>query len=265
MRINIAGGTGIMGKVHEPIFEKAGHEVILSGRNTNPRLEEAARISDVTIISVPIEATQEVIRKVAPYAEALMDFTGVKIEPLKWMSQIVELHGRKNCEITGLHPLYGDVKSISGRTIAYCPTNRTGEKSKLVIEALKKAGADIWETSDREHDLSMAVLQIGRVDMVSTFGKMVSGALSFEQAYRISPPQTREILDLLARQSDLKYDKTYEEMAKFNPFVKALRKLSIERLHEVLSNGHDGEYFREWFGDKLKDAQGRVGERINNQ
>jgi len=43
MIINIAGGTGPMGRTHKPIFEAAGHEVIISGRNTNPSLEQAAQ------------------------------------------------------------------------------------------------------------------------------------------------------------------------------------------------------------------------------
>ena len=63
MIINIAGGTGIMGKVHKPMLESQGHEVILSGRSTTPDMLEATKISDLTIVSVPIPHTEEIIKK----------------------------------------------------------------------------------------------------------------------------------------------------------------------------------------------------------
>ncbi len=63
MKINIAGGRGIIGGVHKPIFENAGHEVIISGRYSSPSLEEAAQQSDLTIVSVPIDAAESVIKK----------------------------------------------------------------------------------------------------------------------------------------------------------------------------------------------------------
>src|SRR3989344_324312 len=123
MKINIVGGSGIMGSVHSQVFESLGHEVIISGRNSNPSIEESSINSDVTIISVPITAVEEVIKRVAPHCKALLDFTSVKTKPLKLMLE----YSNRECEVAGLHPLYGPVSSIKGRTIIYCKTEKSGK------------------------------------------------------------------------------------------------------------------------------------------
>ena len=143
MIINIVGGRGVMGSMHKRIFEKYGHEVIISGRASNPSIEEAAKQSDISIISVPISATEETIRKVALYCKAIADFTSFKKMPIDAMLK----YTKKGAEVVGIHPLYGNVDSISGQTIIVCKTPRTGKICNELIECLKKEGATIIEMS----------------------------------------------------------------------------------------------------------------------
>lgn len=86
-----------MGQVHKPLFEKEGHTVIISGRNSTPDIETAAEQADLTIISVPIPVTSEIIKKIASKCKAIMDFTSLKTFPISDMLK----YSRQDCEVGG--------------------------------------------------------------------------------------------------------------------------------------------------------------------
>jgi len=256
MKINIAGGTGIMGKVHKPVFENAGHEVIISGRKTTLSLEEAAQISDVTIISVPIQVTEETIKRIAPYCSALMDFTGLKIFSTRAMLD----YSNTNCEVGGLHPLYGDVPSIKGKTVVYCPTDRSRDKCNAVIESLEKSGAEIKRMDPQSHDLIVGgIAQNARLMLFGAFaGLMEMYGLSAKELYNVSPPPTRVLLDLIARQVDEKNDSLYRDMQKYNPSTREITNYLSIALDA--SGAEDlAKITRALYGERfLKEAQNRA-------
>ena len=64
MKIGIIGGTGGMGNLFSQVFQNAGHEVLIAGRNTPLRKEDIARLADVIVISVPIRDTVFVIDEI---------------------------------------------------------------------------------------------------------------------------------------------------------------------------------------------------------
>lgn len=257
MKINIAGGRGTMGKIHKPVFENAGHEVIISGRKTFPSLEEAAKVCDLTIVSVPIDMAEEVIQKVAPYCSAIMDFTTTKILPLKAMLK----YAPKDCEVGGLHPLYGDVSSIKGKTIIYCPTKRSGKKCKDIVRALEQSGAKIKQMSPEQNDLIIVgVIQNARTRLFEAYGLLLKQAgLTINELYKISPPPTRMLLDLIARQVDEKNDRLYTTMREYNPKDKKIKKQLEKCVMEVLNNqAYNSKQIRELFGSELEKAQKRI-------
>ncbi len=246
MIINLAGGRGIMGKTHKPIFKKAGYRVIVSGRKTKLSLEKAADIADVTIISVPISATEEIIQRVAPYSKALIDVTGVKVLPVEWMLK----YSNQNCEVMGMHPLYKNF--YKGATIVACPTKRTGEKCRSILSVLCQAGAKIKVMTPKEHDEYMDITQNRRVAKLMELGEeIIHKGISVEDAYDLSPKPSKILLDLLARQVDEENDDLYGEMAEYNFFTKRKLKSRISP-REV----------RDWFGEKLKPAQRRADKYI---
>lgn len=238
-----------MGRTHKPVFEAAGHEVIISGRNSTPSLEVAASMADLTIITVPISATQQIIERVAPVSEAVMDFTGVKIPFLDLMKH----YAPKNAEVGSLHPLYGERESIYNETVVYCPTEKSGEKCKAVIGAFEKAGAKVLIKTAEEHDRLMHYTQNERTFMLRRYisGLMHAG-LSLEEVYAVSPPPTRILLDLLARQVDIKNGSMYEEMLSYNRFSKL--KYSQEERAQLKTP----EEIRTFFGRELVAAQKRA-------
>ena len=254
MIINIAGGTGVMGRIYKPALESAGHKVILSGRNTIPGLEEAAKQADLTIISVPISATEEVIKKVAPYCKAIMDFTSLKKFPVEAMLR----YSSKNCEVAGLHPLHGEVSSIAGKTIIYCETERTGEKCKEVIKSLELFGAKIKKMIPEEHDRYITgFIQNARRKILEVCGLLLKETgLSIQEVLEISPPPTKVLISLLARQIDEKNDEMWKSMIDLSPFESEAN----EKLSEFLKreNDNDGDVpreLREYFGEQLKKQQ----------
>lgn len=256
MRINIAGGTGLMGRIHKPLFEKQGHEVIISGRNTTPCLEEAAIISDLTIVSVPISATEETIKRVAPCSRALMDFTSLKSFPIDTMLK----YSTENCEVGGLHPLYGEVKSLEGRTVVYCETERSSWRCREVVDTLHNSGLKIKKMTAEDHDLVVqGVLQNGRTILLESFASLLEETgFNARELYEISPPPTKLLIDLVARQVDSKNDELYQIMRDYNPSTTRIANHLSESFKKVSVN-YSPEKIRNFFGEEfLQEAQERA-------
>jgi len=252
MIINFAGGTGTMGRVHIPILEKAGHKVIVSGRKTTPSIEEAAKMADLTIVSVPIPSTEEVIKKVAPYCKAILDFTTVKTLPVKWMLE----YSNPNCEVAGLHPLYGDLKVLKGETIIYCSTSRAGEKCAQVLNAFRKAGLQIKERTPEENDRSiLSRKQNSRVDLLAAYALLIEQSItrgeSFEEFYETSPPPTRALIDLIARQFRQENDELYAFMKKYNPYQDSEDAQLTANFLKAVKRYYNPEDIRKMFGPKF--------------
>lgn len=258
MIINIAGGTGLMGGVHKPIFEKAGHKVIISGRNTDPGFEEATKMADLTIVSVPIDATKDMIERLAPYCEgkAMMDFTGVKTMPLEAMLR----YAPRNCEVGGMHPLYGPVKSIKGRTIVYCPTEKSGEKCKAVLDALTFSGGRVRLVGPETHDKIMDLVQNVRMEVLEAYGSVLaSSGISVENLYTSGSKSARIMMDLIARQSDESKDHLNKVMREHNPNNVNTNAALLVNSDRALDYRTDYDLIIQFFGDRLRGCQERAG------
>ncbi len=256
MKINIVGGSGVMGTLHKPILEAAGHKVIISGRNSILSMEEAAKSSDLTIISVPIPAVENTIQKVAPYCTAIMDFTSLKCFPIKAMLK----YSNKSCEVAGLHPLYGKVLSIKERTIIYCLTNRAGKKCEEIVNAFKIAGAKIITATPQEHDKIIAITQNARNRLLEAYITLIKNSgISINEAYKFAPPPTKILLDLIARQINESNDEMYKAMKNFNP-----NKNITDSLTKSIKNPSNAKELRELYNTELKSAQERAKKLIED-
>ncbi len=259
MKINLVGGSGVMGKIHTKVFLEQGHQVIITGRDTQIKPEEAAKTCDITIISVPLEVTQQVIQSVAPFCKTIADFSSVKEKPVEWMIK----YAPKDCEILGLHPLYGETQTIKGKTIIACQTKSTGKICLELIEILKNAGAEIIEMTPQKHDLIVnGLAQNARTTLLETFGRiLIENKIDIEEFYKISPPPTKIILDLLARQSNESNDELYASMKNLNQQQDKINESLKNALNETI-NKSEPEKTRELFGKELKEAQERAKKLI---
>ncbi|MHC4129805.1 MAG: prephenate dehydrogenase/arogenate dehydrogenase family protein [Planctomycetota bacterium] len=110
--VAVIGGHGAMGKCMAKLFADLGHAVMLSP-------EEAASVADVVLISVPIDVTVDVIRRLGPRVRndaLLMDVTSIKTGPVEAMLAACQ------AEVVGTHPLFGpSVHSLQGQRIVVTP------------------------------------------------------------------------------------------------------------------------------------------------
>jgi prephenate dehydrogenase len=154
--IGIIGGVSGIGRWFAAFFEKEGHPVHVSGRDTGLRPAEMAGVCPVVIVSVPIGVTEHIIREVGPHMKQealLMDLTSLKAGPVRAMLEA------SASEVIGLHPLFGPgVPSLEGQNIVLCPA-RGSRWLPWVRDTLGKKGATLIEATPERHDEIMAVVQ----------------------------------------------------------------------------------------------------------
>jgi len=156
MKAGIIGGTGKMGQFFVPVFERAGYEVLVSGRKTARTNEELATICDIVIVSVPIHDTVRVIGEIAPLlkrGQLLCDFTSLKVRPVEAML-------KSEADVIGLHPMFGPtVGSLKSQTIIVCPARADASRTEMLLEIFRNEGATCTLSTPQDHDQMVAVVQ----------------------------------------------------------------------------------------------------------
>lgn len=261
MKIGIIGGTGGMGTLFSEVFRKAGHEVFIVGRKTKMTREDAARISDVIIISVPIRDTISVIHEIAPLLrehQVLADFTSLKISQVKAMLT-------SKARVIGLHPMFGPtVQTIRGQTIVATPARCHEEDLRFFVRIFENQGARVTITTPAEHDRMMAVIQ----GLTHFKAILLAGTM---RRLEISPADTESFMSpvyrietgiagrLLAQNPEL-----YADILCMNPQVPDVLEKCQQAFLETLSMIKNGdkdaftEEFlasREWYGSFCNQAE----------
>jgi len=235
--IGIIGGTGGMGKWFASFFQQEGYSVQISGRKTGPEPRQMAADCPVVIVSVPIEATEAVIRKVGPCMpreSVLMDLTSMKEAPVRTM---LEASGS---EVIGIHPLFGPrVASLDGQNIAVCP-GRGDRWLPWLKDILEKNGANLVETTPEGHDKMMALIQgLNHFNTVMLGLTLAGSGVSPEELRRFSTPVFRERLDHLSRISA--HPDLYAHLIAGNPHTDKLLTSYMKILDELLALLHSGD------------------------
>jgi prephenate dehydrogenase len=156
MKAGIIGGTGKMGRLFEQVFERAGYEVLVSGRSTPLTTVRLAEQCDLVIVSVPIRDTVRVIEEIVPVLtrdQLLCDLTSLKAAPVSAML-------KSEAQVIGLHPLFGPtVPSLLHQTIVVCPARATDESVSSLLAIFIREGAECTIATPDQHDRMMAVVQ----------------------------------------------------------------------------------------------------------
>ena len=124
MKAGIIGGTGKMGRLFAPVFERAGYEMIVSGRTTaltNADIWQRPAISSLSLCpsATPCGSSVRSPRS-SEKTRFLCDFTSLKVAPVAAML-------KSEAQVIGLHPMFGPtVSSIARQTIIMCPARITG-------------------------------------------------------------------------------------------------------------------------------------------
>ena len=248
MLAGIIGGTGQMGRFFAEVFEGAGLEVIVSGRETALTNRDVAEMADLVMVSVPIRATVGVILEIAPLLtrdQIFCDLTSLKVEPVRAMLA-------SRAEVIGLHPMFGPgAVSLRGQTIVAVPARCAPTTLERLLSIFRDQGAAITLTTAEDHDRMMAVIQglthfgaLAKAEAIRRTGTDVDETLSFTSPiYRIEMGLAGR---LLAQDAGL-----YGDMLLMNPAVPEMLATfaeAVRALREIVESG-DSDRFQAFFAE----------------
>jgi chorismate mutase/prephenate dehydrogenase len=173
----IVGGRGAMGRFLATWFEEGGYRVRCLDVDDWLQAEVLCRNVDLALISVPIDHTPAVIRRLGPYLPTeciLADVTSVKKTPLAAM---VKAHPGP---VIGLHPLFGPATTTLDKQIVVATPGRHRDACQWLLDQFSAWGAIVIETRADRHDDIMGVVQALR-----HFATFVFGRFLFEQRIRL--------------------------------------------------------------------------------
>ncbi|WP_396214589.1 bifunctional chorismate mutase/prephenate dehydrogenase [Gemmatimonas sp.] len=155
--VAIIGGHGKIGRLLARLFGDLGHRLLIVDTDTTLAAPEAAAAADVTVISVPIDRTEAVIRAVGPHVRPdalLMDVTSIKAAPMETML------ASTTASVVGTHPMFGPtVHTLQGQRVVLC-RGRGDHWADWVAHSFTARGLVITETTAAQHDRAMSVVQV---------------------------------------------------------------------------------------------------------
>lgn len=212
-KITIIGGYGGMGKFFAGLFAREGFQVVISGpseasgREVATKLDveyvrdnsKAVKDADVVMVSVPINSTLDVIKEVAPKVKKgslLMDVTSVKEKPC----EVMDKFSGEGVEVIGTHPIFSHrVGGLEGQVFVLTPVR--GKKwLSWLKKFLKRHKARVFESTPREHDEVMAVVQglthFAYISVGKTLDKL---DFDIKESRKFSSPVYELMLDMIGR------------------------------------------------------------------
>jgi len=198
--VAVIGGHGRLGAVMVRMFGDLGHQVIVADVDTPLGAGDAASVADVVIVSVPIDATEDVIRVVGPRVREdalLMDVTSIKEAPVAAMLEATR------ASVVGTHPLFGpNVHSLQGQRVVVCRA-RGEQWANWVVRMFQARGLSVQETSPAHHDRMMAVVQVLTHFQTQVLGLTLARlGTSLEDTLRFTSPAYLMELYVTARHFD---------------------------------------------------------------
>ncbi len=251
LKIAIIGGSGEFGRVFAKIFKNQGFDVTITdidvekarrvaeelGVNVKNNIE-AAKESDVVIISVSIDKTVEAIKEVAPNVREgslLMDFTSVKLKPCRAMEEF----SKEGVEVIGLHPMFGPrITSLEGQVFVVTPVRpKNIEKSiwwhSFLKPFLESNRARYIITTPEEHDRIMSVVQaLTHFVYISVASTLKELNFNVKESRKYASPVYELMIDFIARivgQNPWLY--AYIQM--LNPYTKDVHETFLKKVQEL--------------------------------
>ncbi len=276
-RVAIIGGYGGMGKFFAELFKREKFNVVISGpsesegEKTAKKLGveykrenvEAVRDADIVMISVPIDVTLDVIRRVAPHVKEnslLMDVTSVKEKPCKEMKK----YAKKGVEIIGTHPIFSHrVNRLEGQVFVLTPI-RAKRWLSWLREFLKKHRVRVFETTPEEHDRVMAVVQGLTHFAYIAVGKTLKEIdFDIKESRKFSSPVYELMLDMIGRIIG-QNPKLYASIQMENPRIPEIHDVFLKTVRELreIVKSRDKDRFMEMMKDAARhfdDVEGAMG------
>ena len=261
VKVGIIGGTGQMGRFFEKFFEKNNCKVLISSRNTKLKPIDCAKQSDVVMVSVPIDATISVIKKIAPYVNKnslLIDTTSIKKGPVESMLK------HSKCEVIGMHPVFGpNVSSIKNQTIVLCPA-RTKKWLRWLVDVFEKNGAKVKIANPEKHDEMMSIIQgLNHFSTLTVAHAMKSSGIRLKESLEYTSPIYKLRMIMVGRILN-QNPELYADIEVMNPKNKKILEIyenSSKKLKKIIETKNTKEFVKyfnecvEFFGDFGKEAE----------
>ena len=212
MNVGIIGGSDGLGKTLIYYFRDE-FEVFITGRDHNKgRLvaselnvnyiesnEDLAGISDILIVSVPIQYTCDVIREVAPFMKkgsVMIDVTSVKEGPTKTMGEVLP----DDIDYIPTHPVFGPRTMRLDNQVIVLTADRKGEWYDKVYKYLAGKNMRIIETSAEKHDFMMSIVQVlTHFSFISTASAIEKLRVDISETEDYESPIYNLMIDMIAR------------------------------------------------------------------
>ncbi len=258
--VAIIGGKGKIGGVLARLFADLGHRILIVDTDTELRAPQAAAAADVTVISVPIDITEQVIHDVGPYVRddaLLMDVTSVKEGPVAAM-----LASTKG-SVLGAHPMFGpSVHTLQGQRVVLCRA-RGDAWADWVSQTFAARGLVITETTPVQHDRVMSVVQVLNHFQTQVLGLTLARlGIPLDESLRFTSPAYLLELYVAARhfaQSPALYGPIEMRNPRSAEVTDAFA-ASAHELRDIIKNGDQAafaatfEEVRGFFGDFTAEA-----------
>ncbi len=212
MKIGIIGGTDGLGKTLVYYFRDEFEVTITArdhekGRRVADELNvdyiesntQLAGMSDMLIVSVPINLTTSVIKEVAPFMKkgsVMIDVTSIKEEPLKAMQEYLP----ENVEYIPTHPVFGPRTMEVDNHVIVLTAPEKGEWYKKVYDYLASKNMRIIETTAEHHDFMMSIVQVlTHFSFISTASAMEKLKVDISETEDYESPIYNLMIDMIAR------------------------------------------------------------------
>ena len=257
MIVGIIGGSDGLGKTLIYYFRDEFEVYITArdhkkGRQVADELDvnyiesntDLANISDMLIISVPIQHTSDVIREVAPFMKSgsvMVDVTSVKEEPSRTMEECLP----ENVEYIPTHPVFGPRTTRLDNQVIVLTAKKKGEWYGKVYDYLAGKNMRIIETSAEKHDFMMSIVQ------VLTHFSFISTALAIEKLnVDISETEDYEspiynlMIDMIARIVSQNPYLTYniQSMNSNGPKIRNTFAEAVLELRDVINDNDEDQF-----------------------
>ena len=257
MNVGIIGGSDGLGKTLIYYF-RDDFEVYITGRDHKKGKQVAdemnvnyiesneglANISDILVISVPIQYTCDVIREVAPFMKSgsvMVDVTSVKEGPTKTMGEVLP----DSVEYIPTHPVFGPRTTRLDNQVIVLTADRKGKWYSKVYDYLASKNMRIIETTAEKHDFMMSIVQVlTHFSFISTASAIEKLSVDISETEDYESPIYNLMIDMIARIVSQNPYLTYNIQSmnsNGNKVRNALAEAVLE-LRDVINKGDEEEF-----------------------
>ena len=212
MNVGIIGGSDGLGKTLIYYFRDE-FDVYITGRDHNKGWAVAdelnvnyiesnaglANVSDMLIISVPIQHTCDVIREVAPFMKegsVMVDVTSVKEGPTKTMGEALP----DTIEYVPTHPIFGPRTTRLDNQVIVLTPDRKGKWYDKIYKYLESKNMRVIETTAEKHDFMMSIVQVlTHFSFISTASAIEKLKVDLTETEDYESPIYNLMIDMIAR------------------------------------------------------------------